>query len=74
MKKKLLLSFAVFATALSVNAQKKVSNYSLNGVKSPKHVSVVSNELENPSSMETGAKTMMAERTMADFTLKVLRI
>ncbi len=46
MKRKLLLSFAVFATALSVNAQKRGSNYSLNGVKSPKHVSVVSNSLE----------------------------
>jgi hypothetical protein len=47
MKRKLLLSFAVFATALSVNAQKRgVNNHSLNGVKSPKHVSVVSNELE----------------------------
>ncbi len=43
MNKKLLLSFAVFATALSVNAQKRgVNNYSLNGVKTPKHVSVVS--------------------------------
>ena len=53
MNKKLLLSFAVFATALSVNAQKRgVNNYSLNGVKTPKHVSVVSDlkETKQPSS------------------------
>ena len=53
MNKKLLLSFAVFATALSVNAQKRgANNYSLDGVKTPKHLPVVSKELESNNILE----------------------
>ncbi len=44
MNKKLLLSFAVFATALSVNAQKRGGKLSSENLKSPRNLSVVADD------------------------------
>ena len=44
MNKKLLLSFAVFATALSVNAQKRGLKFNSENLKSPRNLSVVADD------------------------------